>query len=232
MRFAARPTVIDEKVKAKERQIARQVRDAVAADDPCGFLEALESGGVLAGHKHGLKTRFRHLDDSDLDRILGECPDELFQAMQKRTIPDPLAYLYKVMCNRCALLDAARNLEVPLDRDHGKEPETVDSDREERWARHCAAGFTEVRRMIRLLSSEKQRQVIGYYIDALEKGYVDLTAAEVAAGLGITEVYVRQLKKRAIDRLRDMAQEEGLDLNFDFGSFDAFYEARDDRNDD
>lgn len=219
--------MIDKEVRERERQVARNVRAAVAAGDPCGFLRELEAGGILAGYKRGLRARFPHLDESDLDAILGESPDELYRALQTRTVPEPLAYLYKIMCNRSAAVDALRRLEVPLDREHRSAPADEGMDREELWARHCARGFREVRRMIRQLPSEKQQHVIGYYIDALEKGHVDLTAAEVGDALGLNEVYVRQLKKRAIDRLREIATEEGLELDFDFGSFDVFVDEED-----
>lgn len=134
-----------------------------------------------------------------------------------RPVPRPGGYVLKVADAICAneqrRQEAQSSVDALTDRDLlGATNPWADSEDAELRARRRTAALRLARSLLPRLGQERAQQVMGYVLDAIERGEVHVPSQDVAEALGLSDDVVRQSLSRGFRRLTRLASEQGLDV--------------------
>ncbi len=135
----------------------------------------------------------------------------------RRPVPRPGGYVLKVADAICAneqrRQEAQASVHVLTDRDllGATNPWAVTEDAELR-ARRRTAAVRLARSLLPRLGQERAQQVMGYVLDAVERGDVHVPSQDIAEALGVSDDVVRQSLSRGFRRLARLGAAQGLDV--------------------
>jgi len=208
------------------RRIKATVQDAASRGDPIALLEILSQEKAISGLVSRLRARWRVIDDEDLSDIICSSIDNLFYYVREgKSSSNPMGYLWKTAdfkaheyyrrTKRKVNLDSIENTlhDKSLGRDF---EEGISDDLDEREVKRVEA-VRVARLMLPKIKSENYRNVLGYVIDAAEKGVDNLENQEIADAVGLSLRTVRDCLYRGFNRLSELAVKENIvQQPFDF----------------
>lgn len=189
--------------------------NAAEAGNAAEMLGALYQTGILDGIARHLVAQWTDFDFDDATSFVAEATDNLFSQVRAgrriRTVP---AYLFKVAQNKAideygrrakhvSLGDPENDLQDPRSL---PEPASLPREALTRKALQLARQF------LKELGQENMQKVMAIYFDAIEKGIGDVSTAEIAEMLDLSEETVRQCRSRGWRRLRRVAEAHGVNL--------------------
>jgi len=201
-----------------------QATEAIAAGDPKGMLEHLYSSYFLDGLARGIRRRWPSLSRDDIDFVIAQAVDALYRwVSERKKILNLAAFLWKVADRKANDFHERRLREKAVDpedlqrlSDKGisaralSSRQGTDSAATDDYDRRRAEAISIARGLLPRLGQQNVQSVLGYVLDALEVGEVDVPNAEIAAALGISLETVRTSLSRGFARLARIAREEGL----------------------
>jgi DNA-directed RNA polymerase specialized sigma24 family protein len=193
----------DDHAGAVQQDALARLGRAVAEFRTADVLSALYASNVLAGLRQRLHIRWPCLrKEEDTHHVISKAVDALADELEKnKRITNPLGFLWRVIERRAS--DEVRRMrrEKPTDPDlmAGRVLPVLPAD--------PRAAIQEARRLLPRIQG-KIREALELIIDAMEEGRQSLPTHEIAAELDVSEVYARQLRKRAFDRLLRLSREE------------------------
>jgi DNA-directed RNA polymerase specialized sigma24 family protein len=210
--------------KTQERALQR-ARQAAIAGDPVGYLEAVYESHALDGLKRRLEHQWGSVDPNEVDRLLGDVVDALYDALhQGKHITSMVGWLFKAATKQ--LYDYVKERELEglvggqeidqlaegvdgvLVRPVGSELNHGGLDRDE--ARKTA--ITIARALLPQLGQVNVQRVMGLILDALERGEVDFSNEEIENALGLQPGTVRVCRYRGFVRLGRLMAEKGWSI--------------------
>lgn len=197
-----------------EKEAQRAAHDC----DPIAMLTALWGSGFLDKLDAFVRYNFGEIEPDDANWVIAQAVDSLYDKLRRgERKRDIFQYLFASTRNIAKDLRHELSRRVGFDEHLDTEIQAQEllSDEEREEAAEAAQErrqqvLAELKRLIRRIPQARPRQVLGIIVDALEKNVFDLTHEEIGKKLGIAPNTVVQAKKRGIDRLKDMIEEEGL----------------------
>lgn len=196
-------------------------------------LEAAREGDVISFLKHIYDSKFlegasrtlgatRGLDGEAIHEILSDSVDRLYQvASEGKKILFPGGYLFKIIERKTTdYYRIHRKYEEFDERRGNHSPGEVSgaagtyapSSKEQEDRK--MEGIRIARILLPKIGRENVQKVMGYIIDAVERGEEDVTNQEIADALGLSDVSVRKWKQRGFERLKRAAIEDGYRKEF------------------
>jgi DNA-directed RNA polymerase specialized sigma24 family protein len=194
----------------QQEEALGRVAASAAFGDLGGLLQGLFDARVFDGLIRRIRGAYWDKglrNDIDIDNIISEAVLTLCEAIERGTkVVEVVAYLGKVADNLARDEVARRIQEAPT------EPELLDG-KSEGIPRRCSQGsFGEALAIARSLARQLRghmQTVMLRVLDALAEGRAELSSVELAQELGLRADHVRQLKKRGLEQLALLAQQQG-----------------------
>jgi DNA-directed RNA polymerase specialized sigma24 family protein len=193
----------------------RTAHQAAAQGDPVQMLDALFQTGILDGIARFVAANWSEFDFEDGTVFAAAAVDELYSRIHAGfTIKHISGYLFKIALNKAHDEYGKRAENVSLD-DIGDlaDPRTVPSTPPLPREALKKRALQLARQFLNELGQQNIQRVMAIYFDAVEKGIEDVSTAEIAEALHITEDTVRQCRSRGWRRLQRIAQEHGVSLD-------------------
>lgn len=190
-------------------QLEARLQEAVAFRDVKGLLTVLSEGRYLEGLVNRLAADWSDglPDRADIHDIVGYAVDKLCEEIDRGAkVLNVLGFLWSVADRRAHNVYQAVRL-------RRRREQSADQE----WLLAIPADDSPDSGLIRIAKSlvprirgPKHQEVLIYLLDEMEKGRGYISAEEIAETLQIESVtHVRQLKKRAFERLERVAREAG-----------------------
>ncbi len=211
-------------VEIPESYLTAQEREALAAattaaknGDPKGMLAGLYQSSYLAGLVRQLGARWTRLSTVDVEQVIAEALDALFEAVKNRTdVKNIPAYLWKV-CHYRAIKrndDLERQVQMSSSQIDAQYSDGVDesddSDPEMDEKRMREEALRIARGLLPRLGQRNVQAVMEYIFDAIEADMEEIPNNEIEEALGLTPDTVRQSRSRGFRRLERICREDGL----------------------
>ena len=205
----------------EEDKALQDAERAATAGDARAMAVALHNSYALDGLKRRLHQYFPYLKPDQVDGVISESVDSLYQAITRgEHISNLMGYIWKV----CARIGSKVNYmnsivratdadllvahsDVNTARQYAQEHDDDDPD-EQRRTRALALALA--RSLLPEIGHVNAQAVMTYLIDAVEAGREDVPSTEIADALGLTSENVRQLRYRGFVRLERAARVRGI----------------------
>lgn len=200
--------------RERREEYLRQAQKAAAEGDLKGMNTALFKSLVPDGVVANLKRKWPYLADDDVEYLVAEAIDILYQYVRDgKTVSRIAGFLVKVTHRRAYKLYESRPDRAVWDssdienyeRDYSDDLDSH-TEREERVTRALATA----RALLPRLGQQGVREVMEIILDGVERGVTDLPSTEIGEVLDRSPATVRQQRKRGFDRLAREARKEGL----------------------
>lgn len=197
--------------KAAQLAAAQDAEGAIRTILDSGYPNRLINGRVLA-------DRYSQVSQAVRADAVAEGLAALHTAITKGTpVPHPGGYVLKVADRICAqeqrLQEQQASSDGLFDRDllDARAP-WADNEDAVIHAKRRSAALRQARSMLPRLGQQRAQEVMGYLLDAVERGAVHVPSQEIAQALGMSDDVVRQSLSRGFRRLARLASDEGLDV--------------------
>lgn len=198
-----------------------KAQQAARIGDTRTMAIALHESFVLDGLKRRLRKNLPYLKPDQVDAIIAQSVDALFQAIQRDDKVSNLGgYLWKVCHQIGTKVNFGNSIVRPVQPDvlvarsdsnaARAYISGVEEDDDEASAKRCAQAIAIARSLLPEIGQVHAQQVMEYILDAVATGRVDVPNGEIAAALGLTPENVRQLRKRGFERLERAARQRGI----------------------
>jgi DNA-directed RNA polymerase specialized sigma24 family protein len=201
--------------KAASSEIAGTLAIEPPGTEAWTEIARLFESGFIDGLVRRLDRRWGQLDRSTIEDAVSDALLALYDAMTgPRKIGSVEAYVFKVAANRAQV----RHEEITGYGNY-EEEKVADADPET----SARPGLVDIRaealrlarQLLPRLGQSTIQRVMGIVFDAIEADLPDISPAEIAETLGVSSDVVRQALHRGFQRLRRVAEEEGLQLNLE-----------------
>ena len=210
---------------------------AVNQGDVVELLRALAASGYLDGLTRRLQKRWSgSLPWTEVDDCIAQSVDAAYAAVTRgRAIRSLGAWLWKSadkIANDRWRIDYGRRVEfnddtLPAAFDEN-ETECDREKRQELEDMRRREGIRIARVLLPQIGSGQVRDVMELVIDAADDGLPDLPASSIAEALGISSNAARTLVSRGMNRLRRIAEQEGVEAPTDLPDTEAEEEEQND----
>jgi DNA-directed RNA polymerase specialized sigma24 family protein len=212
------------------RDLLEVARDAAAAGDFAGMMNAILDSHFVDGLYRYLQKDWSQFDDGDAAELVGEALDAFYERAKSGTkIWKPRSYLFLTLQKlaideherrqRPAELNEVTDAEGSRRADEDKEILINTVPRQDR----VNAAIRLARQLVPGVGERVLQQVCEFYIDAVAKGLPCVEDETLADALGLSVDTARRLKNRALQRLRREARRFGIRITDVFGA-DIFKE--------
>jgi RNA polymerase sigma factor (sigma-70 family) len=203
-------------MNADEPESTTSLRISASGEpDALATIQQLFEDGFVDGLVRRLDRGWSLLDRGDVEDVVSDALLALYETMAAaRKVGSAEAYVFKVAANRAkARYDEIKDrgsydeelLEDPKS-DALPQPGLVDLRTE---------ALRIARQLLPRLGQSTIQRVMGLVFEAVEADLADISPSEIAEVLGLSSSVVRQTLHRGFQRLQRIAQEEGLQLNFE-----------------
>jgi DNA-directed RNA polymerase specialized sigma24 family protein len=196
---------------------------AASNQDPIGMLEELYRAHALDGLARVLHSKWPDIPTDELNFIIATAVDVLYRNVKAgEKILNIGAYLYKTSNLKAHQYNATMRREQSVVKDlkyrstGDLDPQTVveeapeadgeDENYESKRARACSIAKS----LLPQLGQKNIQDVMRVIIEAVEAGREDISNVEIAEILGLSNVTIRQLRKRGFERLTERARSAGI----------------------
>jgi DNA-directed RNA polymerase specialized sigma24 family protein len=205
-----------------QKLTTEKIKKAAVERQPDILIEALFEGQVLDGMKRRLHRRWPSVPGPEIDYVVSEAVGVLYQDMSGGTkILNPLGYVWRVAFRRASDYYQMRsrerlvNIEI-LDQRAAPEPQDFEENEETVYERRRVEAKKQVvelaRGLLPRLGQANVQAVVGFYIDTVAAGRLEITNFEIGEALGLSGDTVRTSLSRGLRRLRRLAREDGIEF--------------------
>lgn len=199
---------------AAQQDSLRRATDALERNDLKGMVDALLQAGCLDGLKRWLKHKYSDLSESDIEGIIADAVEDLYNSAGKSTRAKNIAAWLVRVCTY-----KADDLWKSLQREPATADETlrglVQQEQEQEQADSKARepfrqqALVLARRLVPKLEVTSYKVMISAYIEAAELGLSDVSAEEICDLAGIKPASFAMTRLRAFKKLGELAAEAG-----------------------
>lgn len=197
---------------ASHADVDRQVAVAAAEGDAARVVELLAVHKILDVHVRMVQGRYRALDEQDAMDVVADAVEQYMVRVRRGDqIRSVRSWLGSTALNLAFDLHHLRaELEVP-----GHEPDEAAEDGPDQpydGPDHDATvtALRAVRGLIPRAGRQNVQDVLHALFDAAEAGLDDVNATDIGRQLGLNPATVRTCKRRGLQRLENLARDEGL----------------------
>jgi DNA-directed RNA polymerase specialized sigma24 family protein len=202
------------------------IQNAAARGDPVALLESLSQEKAISGLVSRLSDRWQVIEYEDLSDIICFAIDALFYHVRAgKSSSNPMGFLWKTAdfkaheyyrrAKRSQVIEDFD--EILEDKTTGHDLENLDAiDLDEREMKRAEA-IRIARLLLPRVKSQNIQNVMGYVIDAVERGVDNIENQQIADAFGLSLKTVRDCLHRGFNRLSELAlQENIIPQPFDF----------------
>jgi len=188
--------------------------------DPRELLENLFDEGAVYSLQNHLEFQYSTISVDDCAAIVVDAIGRLIEHIRLgKNIRRPYPYLFKIADNLALNLLRMRGSKSTIPIDFIEDVAAAPNEEFTRQEIHVKA-IAVMRAIIPNLGQSNIQRVMLLYLEAFEKGVVDLTSEQVGEILGLSGASVRKCRERAFDRLERELQKIGVSLqDFKNGNF-------------
>ena len=188
---------------------------AAEEGNPVQMLDSLFQTGILDGIPRYIAAHWSDFDFADASVFAAAATDELYSKVHAgQKIRNVSAYLFKVALNKAHDEYEKRSKHVSLDDvDDIADTRTMPSGPPLPREALKKKALQLARQFLNELGQENVQRVMAIYFDAIDKGIEDVSTADIAEALNLTEDTVRQCRSRGWRRLQRVAKEHGVCLD-------------------
>jgi DNA-directed RNA polymerase specialized sigma24 family protein len=195
-------------------RVKKTAQEAASQGDPIRLFAILCQEHALDGLVRRLQSHFSSIPSAEIEEIIADSIDELYYKVRGGgVITNAIGFLWKTGYFKAQeyIREKAKFEKKTID-DLDEQTELADEpeiDLEEREKRRIEAIKT-ARSLLPRLKSQNIQDVLGFVIDAVEKGIDDLSNHVIADALGLSVITVKNCLYRGFNRLSRIAQEENV----------------------